>query len=240
MPQSVLLLFIYSLFFFPIGCTRQPRTGEKEPQALAVQKIKIDSSQQKFSANIQFIGDTLLKEKRYVINNYLAKYQTDTCGMRTYKNKELQEVFGRIKSVGDITGDKQMDAVFVLPPFDYCDDGDSYVFIDTSLPRLYTNSYCCHSDNLFSIGDIDGDGVAEICIFYSSCVSRFKSLIAYSLKARQWKQIGRCTFDVAYMLPEKEKRVRKTGKGKFEMLEVNQNGLGDNPNGKREWKPFSF
>ncbi|WP_248798948.1 hypothetical protein, partial [Escherichia coli] len=65
-------------------------------------------------------------------------------------------------------------------------------------------------------------------------------LIAYSLKAGQWKQIGRCTFDIAYMLPVKEKRVRKTGKGKFKMLEVNQNGSDQGPDGVQQWQTFSF
>jgi hypothetical protein len=88
------------------------------------------------------------------------------------------------------------------------------------LPRLLTDSYCCHPTNLFLIGDIDDDGISEICIFYSSCVSRYKSLIAYSLKNNNWREIGSCTFDSFISNPKKEKRIRKIGKGKFEMLEI--------------------
>ena len=142
--------------------------------------------------------------------------------------------FEGIKNIGDINGDKISDTVFVVPPFNFCDEGYSYSFFDTTLPRLFTDSYCCNPDNLFSIGDIDEDGVSEICIFYSSCVSRFKSLIAYTLKNKQWKQIGMCTFDINFMKPDKEKRVRKISKDKFEMLEIIDNEQ------NKEWKQFSF
>lgn len=205
-----------------------------------MQKVNRDSSQQKLLSNIKFIGDSLLKGAGSVVKNYFARYQPDTCGLITYDNNRLKDKIEPPKWIEDVNGDHKKDRVFVLPPFHYCDDGDSYVFYDTSLPRLYTDSYCCHPDNLFSIGDIDEDGFDEICIFYSSCVSRFKSLIAYTLKAGKWKQIGRCTFDIAYMLPVKEKRVRKTGRGKFKMLEVNQNGSDQGPNGVQQWQAFSF
>lgn len=142
--------------------------------------------------------------------------------------------FRGVKNIGDINSNRINDTVFILPPFNYCDDGYSYSFFDTSLPRLYTDSYCCNPDNLFSIGDIDEDGVSEICIFYSSCVSRFKALIAYSLKNNKWKEIGACTFDIGFMKPAKEQRVRKTGKGKFEMLEIVDNEK------NKKWKQFSF
>lgn len=139
-----------------------------------------------------------------------------------------------------MNSDKIADTVFVVPPFNYCDDGDSYVFFDTTLPRLYTDSYCCHPDNLFSIGDINEDGINEICIFYSSCSSRFKSLIAYTLTHNKWKQIGRSLFDIGIMKPDKEKRVRKISTGKFEMLSI-ESVL---KNGKfvqdSHWEKFSF
>ena len=193
-----------------------------------------DSLQDKLNDNIHFIADSLLHGKNLLLQSYIAKYQTDTCGIITYENAALQSEFEGVKKIGDINNNKINDTVFVMQSFNYCDDGNSYSFFDTSLPRLYTESYCCHPGNLFSIGDIDEDGIAEICIFYSSCTSRYKSLIAYSLKNKNWKQIGQCAFDINFMKPDKEQRVIKLGKGKFEMLEI-----ADKEKNKI-WKRFSF
>jgi hypothetical protein len=202
--------------------------------------VNKDSLQNRLNDNIHFIADSLLNNKDFLLKSYIAKYQTDTCGIIIYEDTSLKSGFEGVKNIGDINGNKIADTVFVMPPFNYCDDGYSYSFFDTSLPRLYTDSYCCHPDNLFSIGDIDEDGTSEICIFYSSCVSRFKSLIAYSLKDGKWTQVGRCTFDINIMKPVKEKRVRKMSKGKFEMLEIVINNFEQKPAGDREWKQFSF
>lgn len=204
------------------------------------QEINIDSLRQRMNENISFIGDTLLQGKQFLLNDYIKKYQSDTCGIMAYSNTLLKEGFEGIKNMGDINGDKINDSVFVMVPFNFCDEGQSYCFLDTSLPRLYTDSYCCHPDNIFSIGDIDEDGISEICIFYSSCVSRFKRLIAYSLKNGQWQQVGVCDFDIFVMQPDKEKRVRKVSKGKLEMLEIVINDFEKNPKGDRKWKQFSF
>jgi hypothetical protein len=234
--------------FFPIifvlivisSCKETKNDKLPDPIPASTKTINKDSLQNKLTANIHFIADILLNDKDLLLENYIAKYQTDSCGIIAYEDTTLKTNFEGVKQIGDINGDKIMDTVFVIPPFNYCDDGDSYSFFDTSLPRLYTDSYCCHPDNLFSIDDIDEDGISEICIFYSSCVSRFKSLIAYTLKDGQWKQIGRCTFDINISIPVKEKRVRKIGKGKFEMLEIVINNYDKKPLGDREWKQYSF
>jgi hypothetical protein len=232
--------FIILLTLFAYSCKQSKVDEHKAETTVVTKKINQDSLRQKLDENIHFIGDSLLKNKEVLLKNYLSKYQTDTCGIIAYSDKDLKEGFEGIKNIGDINGDKIADTVFIVPPFNYCDDGYSYSFFDTTLPRLFTDSYCCHPDNLFSIGDIDEDGTSEICIFYSSCVSRFKSLIAYSLKDGQWKQIGRCTFDINVMKPDKEKRVRKISKGKFEMLEIVINNFDKKPSGDKEWKQFTF
>ena len=235
-----LIAFVLLLTIVNYSC-KQPKFDEqKKLQKVVLPEINPDSLLQKLHANIVFITDSLLKRKSIHLANYLKKYQTDTCGVIAYSNKELKEGFEGFKNIGDINGDKIKDTVFVVPPFNFCDDGYSYSFLDTALPRLFTDSYCCHPDNLFSIGDIDEDGTSEICIFYSSCVSRFKFLIAYSLKGGQWKQIGRCTFDINVMKPDKEKRVRKISKGKFEMLDIVINNFEKKPLGDRDWKQFAF
>jgi len=214
---------------------KEPKVDNKQSQPTTiVQKVNKDSLLKKLNENINFYGDSLFANKSFLIKELVYSYQADTCGIIAYEDTTLKEGFEGFKTIGDINGDKIPDTIFVMPPFNYCDDGDSYYFFDPALPRLYTDSYCCHPDNLFPIGDIDEDGITEICIFYSSCVSRFKSLIAFSLKNNTWTQIGRCTFDVDFMKPDKENRVRKTGKGKFEMLEIVDRKE------NKEWKQFSF
>ena len=232
--QPILSITFLLTIFSSCKDSKNDKLQTVSTPSTSTRAVNKDSLQNKLDDNIHFIADSLLNGKGYLLKRYLSKYQTDTCGIVTYENTSLKEGFDGIKNIGDINGNEINDTIFVLPPFNYCDDGYSYSFFDTSLPRLYTDSYCCRPDNLFSIGDIDEDGVSEICIFYSSCVSRFKSLIAYSLKDNKWKQIGRCTFDINFMKPNKEQRVRKTGKGKFEMLEIVDNEK------NKEWKEFSF
>lgn len=194
----------------------------------------MDSLGRQLNANLHFISDSLLPGKALILERYIQTYQPDSCGIIAYTDRELRSGFEGVKDLGDINGDKIPDTVFVIPPFNFCDEGYSYSFFDTTLPRMLTDSYCCHPDNLFSVGDIDEDGIAELCLFHSVCTSRFKSLRVYSLKGGQWKQVGDCTFDIAYAKPVKEERVRKIARGKFEMLEIT-----DKENNK-QWKPFSF
>ncbi len=231
LQKFILTTFVLTIFF---SCKESKLDDKQSQPTKVIQKINKDSLLSKLNDNIVFFGDSLLTNKATLLKNLVSVYQVDTCGFVAYEDSTLKGGFEGFKSIGDINGNKMPDTVFVLPPFNYCDDGDSYYFFDTTLPRLYTDSYCCHPDNLFPIGDIDEDGITEICIFYSSCTSRFKSLIAYSLKNKTWKQIGRCTFDVGFMKPDKEKRVRKVSKGKFEMLEI----IDKEEN--KEWKQFSF
>ncbi|MGE7775252.1 hypothetical protein ACQKLP_11040 [Chitinophaga sp. NPDC101104] len=216
------------------SCKEPTINNTHHPSTTVVQKINEVSLLSKLNDNLLFIGDSLFTGKAVLIKELVSKYQHDTCGFIAYKDSVLKAGFEGVKIVGDINGNKSNDTVFVLPSFNYCDEGDSYYFFDTSLPRLYTDSYCCRPDNLFPIGDIDEDGISEICIFYSSCASRFKSLIAYSLKKKTWKAIGRCTFDIEFVEADKEKRVRKMGKGKFEMLEI------VDKEENKKWKRFSF
>jgi hypothetical protein len=231
LQKFILTTFVLTTFF----CCKESKVDNKQTQPKPiVQKINKDSLLTKLNDNMLFLGDSLLTNKATLLKHLVNIYQVDTCGIIAYQDSTLKKSFDGFKAIGAINGNKIPDTIFVLPPFNYCDDGDSYYFFDTTLPRLYTDSYCCHPDNLFSIGDIDEDGITEVCIFYSSCASRFKSLITYSLKNNRWTQIGRCTFDVGFMKPAKEKRVRKIGKGKFEMLEI------VDKKENKEWKQFSF
>jgi len=183
---TILLLLTSSI------CSCKNKTNDQSASTTIVhtQKIDMDSLRQNLKENLQFIGDSLLTGKTFLLNKYINNYQPDSCVIICYKNTELRSEFEGVKNIGDINSDKIPDTVYVIPPFNYCDEGYSYSFFDPTLPRLFTDSYCCHPDNLFSIGDIDEDEISEICIFYSSCVSRYKSLISYSLKEGKWKQIG--------------------------------------------------
>src|SRR5690606_20703942 len=107
---------------------------------------------------------------------------SDSCKIKTYTIKELKENFEGIQIVKNIRNFRKPDTIFVMPPFNYCEQGESYCFFDKSLPRLTTDSYCCQPNNLFVVDDIDEDGVCEIGIYYSTCAGRYKSLKIYSLK----------------------------------------------------------
>lgn len=226
------MLFIILTLAILFSCKDSKKNQHKSFIKIANKKTKKDSLQIRFNKNLTFIGETLLNGKTTFIKHTIENYQSDTCGILTYEDYALRNGFEGLKGIDIILKNKEPDTVFVLPPFNYCDDGYSFYFFDTTLPRLFTDSYCCHPDNLFSIGDVDEDGIAEICIFYSSCASRFKALIVYSLKNNTWKEVGRCTFDIAFMYPRKETRVRKIKKGQFEMLEIVDKAE------NKKWKQF--
>jgi len=190
------------------------------PKSTIKKPINSDSLKIILKRNMDFFADTLLKGNRTIIQAYMSKYQVDTCGINTYNDSSLKSEFEGIKIVKGINRDKNTDTVFVVPTFNYCDDGESYCFYDKTLPRLQTDSYCCHPENLFVIEDIDEDGTREIGIYYSSCASRYKSLRIYSLKNGQWKEIGCSTFDILTRDPQNiklNKLVRKITKGKFKI-----------------------
>lgn len=187
------------------------------------------------NANKQYFRDSLLKEQIGIIDNYFSIYQADTCGILTYKNSELKEEFEGLKIIKEIRTNKPKDTIFVIPPFNYCDDGESFCFFDKTLPRLFTDSYCCRPDDFFVCPDIDEDGINEIGIYYSSCASRYKSLRIYSLKSGQWKEIGTSDFDVLTQDPDKvhfDKLVVKISKGTFKICNFIE--------GQTKWKTITM
>ena len=187
--------------------------------------INDDNVKMELKRNLDYFADNLLQGKRDLIQNYIFKYQSDSCVIIAYPDTLLKAEFEGIKGLADINGDKTIDSVFVIPPFNYCDDGESYCFLDKSLPRLLTDSYCCHPDNLFVIDDIDEVGLKEIGIFYSTCVSRYKSLKIYSLKNNSWEELCTTTFDIQTQDPTNvlfDKLVKKTSKNKFKICEFNE------------------
>lgn len=217
MIQKTLILILAILTTLTYSCSENKENKKNNKTDL---KAKNDSLKRSLKQNIQYFGESLLGGKRMIIQNYIDKYQTDSCGIITYADSVLKSRFEGIKNIGDINGDNKLDTIFVIQPFNYCDDGQSYCFFDSSLPRLHTDSYCCHPDNFFSISDIDEDGIQEVGIYYSTCVSRYKYLKIYSLKNRQWEQIATSVFDIQTQDPTKvsfKQLIKKTAKNEFKI-----------------------
>lgn len=215
------IAIILTLFILITSCKFKDKTSiAKVKTTDSIPINKSDSLTSILNSNKQYFKDSLLKENLGIIDKYFSLYQSDSCGILTHKLSELKEEFEGVRILKGIRVEKQRDTAFVIPTFNYCDDGESYCFYDKTLPRLYTDSYCCHPDNLFVCSDIDEDGVNEIGIFYSSCASRYKSLRIYSLKAGKWKEIGTSDFDILTQDPDKvqlDKLVRKISKGTFQI-----------------------
>jgi hypothetical protein len=87
--------------------------------------IQAPRTKQTLEENIIFLEEHLLNEKRGLVPFYISKYHS--CDFLTHDSTELQD-FCKINVVHDVNGDGNVDTVFVLPPFDMCEDGDSYYF----------------------------------------------------------------------------------------------------------------
>jgi hypothetical protein len=199
-----------------------------------------------------FFSDSVLHGHKAVLKYYFNKYGSDSiCGphCEVYDRKDIKDEFEGLLYIGNINNNSTTDSVFVLKPLNYCklegevtSDGQAYYFTDTTLPRLQTDSYCCHPSSLFLVGDIDEDGVSEIGEYHSSCASHYKILHVYSLKNKRWKEIGYCIYDLFYMDIGKPYNyfVRKVSKNKFKMLEITDLTDDSTKIGKRNWKQFSM
>lgn len=194
-----------------------------------------------FTNDYNFIADTLMHGHKGLVKYYIQKYAPD-CRPNVYAKAELKEAFEGFKFIGKLKPINVTDSVFVLYPLSLCEDGQSYYFTDTALPRLQTDSHCCHPDNIFSVGDIDEDGICEIGQYYSSCSSHYKSLYVFTLKNKAWKQVGHSVFDQHYMKYDVPfaSYVRKTGKGEFEMHEISDLSDDSTKKGIDGWLKFSF
>jgi hypothetical protein len=241
-PKHPFLIFIFAFLICSSNADTEGRKIQWRQMGPAIISRRTSTATQAsdslkiaFKKNVDFFANVLLKRHGLVFRNYIKKYQPDTCVMILRKNSELKAYFEGIRTIKGIRNNKKADTVFVVPPFNYCDDGDSYCFFDRTLPRLYTNSYCCHPRNLFVLPDIDEDGVREIGIYYSSCASRFKALRIYTLKIGKWKEIAGSTFDIFMKDPDKVRfntLVKKISKGKFRICSF--------ANGKSEWETVTM
>jgi hypothetical protein len=135
------------------------------------------------------------------------------------------------RSLGDINGDGRQDSVFLMPEFLHNGTSAlgniiySFTFTDKSLSRIQKDEGCNQLDNLFVVDDIDEDGIKELGVYTSSCVSHYKALTIYSYKKGGWREVGAVTFDLFYNSPPKEQRIKKISKGKFALREISDLGV---------------
>lgn len=220
------IFFILILLF--CDCNTKPETTNAK---IAHHETINEDSLNKISAlDDTFYSTRVLRGHQAVLKYYFKKHYIDSCPPEMYKKQEVMEGFDGLVYIGDINHNDIEDSVFVLSPLQFpcksenseIEDGMSYYFTDTTLPRLITDSYCCHPGNLFLVGDIDEDGISEIGEYYSSCVSRFKSLNVYTLKNHAWTAIGHVTYDLFYADSTKPYSyfVKKIDKKQFKMLEI--------------------
>ncbi|MCP9764066.1 hypothetical protein [Lacihabitans soyangensis] len=229
------IIIILTLLILIVSCKFKKKTDIVDTQRTNNSVSKNDSLTYTLISNKQYFKDSLLKDKTGIVETYFSLYQSDTCGILANKNSKLKEEFEGIRIVKGIKTNKKNDTVFVMPNFNYCDDGESYYFYDKYLPRLQTDSFCCHPENFFVYKDIDEDGFNEVGIFYSSCLSRYKSLRIYSLKKNTWNEIGIASFDIMTKDPTKVKfdnLVKKIGKNKFQICNFYE--------GQTEWKTIEM
>ncbi|MWB93561.1 hypothetical protein GON26_04260 [Flavobacterium sp. GA093] len=199
-------LFII-LIILCIGCKRnneKPKKVISKPKITTtlsykeqLQAIKKGTSKDSILSNdIQFINDSILKGKfKLDISNYEIESIKKECYPIRLHRKMFDEFYNEgFNNLGDLNGDKKADSVFVLHALNYCEEGDSYYFTDNNIPRIITDSNCCHPTSIINIGDIDEDGKSEIAEYYSSCASRYKAITIYSLKNNKWKEIKSFSF----------------------------------------------
>ena len=177
------------------------------------------------SNDIQFINDSILKGKfKLDISKYNAEASEKECFPIRLSKKLFNEFYNEgFNNLGDINGDKKADAVFVLHALNYCEEGDSYYFTDNTIPRIITDSNCCHPTSIINIGDIDEDGKSEIAQYYSSCASRYKAITIYSLKNNKWNEIKSFPFVLndKYLIDKDFKKLlKKTSKNNLSYFEI--------------------
>lgn len=197
--------------------------------------------------DLRFFADSVFHGYKSILKYYFSKY-TDSCPVNIENKFDALNDFEGIKPIGHIrTGKTKKDSVFILNPLTTCKyatedvyDGQAYYFTDTTLPRLQTDSYCCHPTNIFLVGDIDEDGISEIGLYLSSCAGHYKSLKVYKLKGKSWREIGSCVYDSQYANSNGNfsTYIKKIRKNEFEMFEQTDLPRDSTKSGKPYWIKF--
>lgn len=244
MKNIVLLTILFSF----LACRNEVKKASNDEQ---IPKLKANKSEIAILSNdIKFINDSILKGKfKLDISKYELENSKKECFPDTLKTEEFYEysiegdrtLKKEFKLLGDINADAVVDSVFILPGLSWCEEGQSYYFTENIIPRIQTESNCCHIESIFSIGDIDEDGGIEIAEYYSSCASSFKSINIWTLKNSKWKLVADFTFkinDEYKAFDDFNKLYKKISKGKFKFLEI----YDINAKGEllKEWKTITM
>jgi len=256
------LIFLITFFSF-LACKKEVKPTEKEvvSKSNSSKELSYEEQLKKMKENlpknsilsndIQFINDTILNGKfKLDISKYELENAKKNCLPTIIKKEEFYEYSleadrttkKEFKDLGDLNGDGKNDSVFILPGLGWCEEGQSYYFTNNKIPRIQTESNCCHAESIFSIGDIDEDGGNEIAEYYSSCASNFKSIQIWTLKKNKWKLVNNFTFyynNGKYeAIKDFHKLHKKIAKNKFKFLEISDKLA----NGKivMEWKTVTM
>lgn len=239
MKEYFLIFLTLTALFF--SCTNRSQNGALEPgrdEKPLQRSLSHDSTRPTATLNVGYIrtgNDSFLSNDAAFINQEILKgrfkvelerYDTirrGHCAPDRLSKKTAVQEFEGFKNVGDLDNDGRGDYVFVLAPINRCEEGQSYYFSNPKIPRIATDSYCCHPESIFSIGDIDEDGSNELAQYYSSCASRYKAITVWTLKKNAWKEVE--TF--SYVLNEEykefedfDKLAQKVARNKFRFLEI--------------------
>lgn len=208
--------FFFFLFLILLKC--QPDT----PNLAPLQQDKEHS----INYRQALLSDSLLHKN---VRHYLA----DTSNIILMKQMfEQIEEFRKFQVYGDINGDKQLDSAFLVPELQHTlrdgyEDGVTVIFSDPKIPYIKVNQMCVQFQNFSPIGDIDEDGWLEMLQYYSSCASRYKSLILLKCtpNRKEWAEVESCTYDTYYDDPPWQQRIRKLRKNQFEMIEIENDNI---------------
>lgn len=261
-------LIILILFFSVLACKNDVEKTERKPTENKtvsnpnshtklsyeeeIEKLKKSKPKNSILSNdIQFINDSILKGRfKLDISRYELENSKKGCFPEIIEKVEFYEYSmegdrsstKEFKNLGDLNGDGKSDSVFILPALGWCEEGQSYYFTDNKIPRILTDSNCCHTESIFSIGDIDEDGGNEIAEYYSSCVGNFKYIDIWTLKENKWTLVDQFVFfynNGKYeAFKDFHKLYKKISKNKFKFLEISD--MRANGELVMEWKTVTM
>ena len=216
------LAFAAALICMCGGCAEDP---EIQQQILSTMPAALSGLPEGYAE----FRDSLISDPRVpaIVRHYMTDGRTFVSLHRLFE--EDQHLV--IMPFADLNDDGVSDPVLVMPegyPGDGDEwiDGQSFVFTDPRFGKLQSpEPGCNHVTNLFLLDDIDEDGLREVGLYTSSCASRYKALRVFTLRPdTTWHQVAAVTFDTFCEGPPKEARVRKLGKGAFQLLRVECKG----------------